>query len=162
MHAHTNILVCFVVIRVGRGQADVCVQCLLQIAMNSSPHLDWIVAHIGYVSAKLILQFVVNLLSVFFSEWLSKCFVCRSRFHEVFIPKLLSTALKEYTASHATGGEGGDASVMTPTVVHVLSYLSLQHSQEIKTNLLALFHVSEVKLHSGLTGPHCRSLSRFL
>ncbi|KAJ7312350.1 Integrator complex subunit 5, partial [Desmophyllum pertusum] len=33
--------------RVGRGQADVCVQCLLQIAMNSSPHLDWIVAHIG-------------------------------------------------------------------------------------------------------------------
>ncbi|KAL9989570.1 hypothetical protein ACROYT_G004133 [Oculina patagonica] len=53
---------------VGRGQADVCVQCLLQIAMNSSPHLDWVVAHIG------------------------------SRFHQVFIPKLLSTALKEYTA----------------------------------------------------------------
>lgn len=67
MHVHTNILVCFMVIRVGRGQADVCVQCLLQIAMNSSPHLDWIVAHIGYVSAK----FIVNLLSVFFSEWLS-------------------------------------------------------------------------------------------
>ena len=35
--------------RVARGQADVCVQCLLQIAMNSSPHLDWVVAHIGYV-----------------------------------------------------------------------------------------------------------------
>lgn len=36
-----------VVSRVGRGEADVCVQCLLQIAMNSSPHLDWVVAHIG-------------------------------------------------------------------------------------------------------------------
>ncbi|XP_022786395.1 integrator complex subunit 5-like [Stylophora pistillata] len=32
---------------VGSGEADVCVQCLLQIAMNSSPHLDWVVAHIG-------------------------------------------------------------------------------------------------------------------
>jgi len=97
---------------VGRGQADVCVQCLLQIAMYSSPHLDWVVAHIG------------------------------SHFHDVFIPKLLSTALKEYTANHTPGGGSGDASVMTPTMVQVLTYLSLQHSQEIKTNLLALFHES--------------------
>ena len=39
--------VIFILYRVGRGQADVCVQCLLQIAMKSSPHLDWVVAHIG-------------------------------------------------------------------------------------------------------------------
>ncbi|XP_074639555.1 integrator complex subunit 5-like [Acropora palmata] len=97
---------------VGRGQADVCVQCLLQIAMKSSPHLDWVVAHIG------------------------------SHFHEVFIPKLLSTALKEYTASQSLGGISGEASVMTPTMVQVLAYLSLQHSQEIKSNLLTLFHES--------------------
>lgn len=72
------------------------------------------------------------------------CFsVCRSHFHEVFIPKLLSTALKEYTASQTPGGGGGDASVVTPTMVQVLTYLSLQHSQEIKSNLLALFHVGE-------------------
>lgn len=100
---------------VGRGQADICVECLLQIAVNSSPHLDWVVAHIG------------------------------SLFHQVFIPKLLSTALKEYTASHCSGGSAGDASVMTPTVVQVLTYLSLQHSQEIKSNLLALFHESTTK-----------------
>ncbi|XP_020625038.1 integrator complex subunit 5-like isoform X2 [Orbicella faveolata] len=100
---------------VGRGQADICVECLLQIAVNSSPHLDWVVAHIG------------------------------SHFHQVFIPKLLSTALKEYTASHCSGGSAGDASVMTPTVVQVLTYLSLQHSQEIKSNLLALFHESTTK-----------------
>ncbi|XP_027049522.1 integrator complex subunit 5-like [Pocillopora damicornis] len=97
---------------VSRGEADVCVQCLLQIAMNSSPHLDWVVAHIG------------------------------SHFHQVFIPKLLSAALKEYTASHSPGGGGGDTFVMTPTVVHVLTYLSLQHSQEVKNNLLAMFHES--------------------
>ncbi|XP_068726857.1 integrator complex subunit 5-like isoform X3 [Montipora capricornis] len=97
---------------VERGQADVCVQCLLQIAMKSSPHLDWVVAHIG------------------------------SHFHEVFIPKLLSTALKEYTASQYPGSVSGDVSVMTPTMVQVLTYLSLQHSQEIRSNLLALFHES--------------------
>ena len=68
---------------------------------------------------------------------------CRSHFHEVFIPKLLSTALKEYTASQIPGGGGGDPSVMTPTMVQVLTYLSLQHSQEIKSNLLALFYVGE-------------------
>ena len=73
---------------------------------------------------------------------LSNCSsICRSRFHQVFIPKLLSTALKEYTTSQSSGGGGGGGSVMTPTVVHVLAYLSLQHSQEIKSNLLALFHV---------------------
>lgn len=71
--------------------------------------------------------------------------VCRSHFHEVFIPKLLSTALKEYTAGQAPGGWSGDSSVMTPTMVQVLTYLSLQHSHEIKSNLLALFHVGEVK-----------------
>ena len=71
------------------------------------------------------------------------CSVYRSHFHNVFIPKLLSTALKEYTANHTPGGGGGDASVMTPTMVQVLTYLSLQHSQEIKTNLLALFHVGQ-------------------
>lgn len=70
--------------------------------------------------------------------------VCRSHFHEVFIPKLLSTALKEYTASQAPGGWSGDSSVMTPTMVQVLTYLSLQHSHEINSNLLALFHVGEV------------------
>lgn len=70
--------------------------------------------------------------------------VCRSHFHEVFIPKLLSTALKEYTASQAPAGWSGDSSVMTPTMVQVLTYLSLQHSHEINSNLLALFHVGEV------------------
>ena len=69
-------------------------------------------------------------------------YFCRSHFHEVFIPKLLSTALKEYTASQSLGGISGEASVMTPTMVQVLAYLSLQHSQEIKSNLLTLFHVS--------------------
>ena len=73
-------------------------------------------------------------------------FCCRSHFHQVFIPKLLSAALKEYTASHSPGGGGGDTFVMTPTVVHVLTYLSLQHSQEVKNNLLAMFHVSEAVL----------------
>lgn len=61
----------------------------------------------------------------------------------MFIPKLLSAALKEYTASHSPGGGGDDTFVMTPTVVHVLTYLSLQHSQEVKNNLLAMFHVSK-------------------
>ena len=81
-------------------------------------------------------------------------FYCRSRFHQVFIPKLLSTALKEYTASHSPGGGGGDTSVMTPTVVHVLTYLSLQHSQEIKSNLLAMFHVSEANCYFLLIDIH--------
>lgn len=78
---------------------------------------------------------------------LTNCFrpsiyFCRSHFHEVFIPKLLSTALKEYSASQSLGGISGEASVMTPTMVQVLAYLSLQHSQEIKSNLLTLFRVS--------------------
>lgn len=27
--------------------ADVCVECMVQTAMKYSPHLEWIVAHIG-------------------------------------------------------------------------------------------------------------------
>ena len=63
-----------------------------------------------------------------------------------FIPKLLSAALKEYTVSDSPGGGVGDTFVMTPTVVHVLTYFCLQHSQEVKNNLLAMFHVSEAVL----------------
>ena len=81
-------------------------------------------------------------------KWILKYnfFSCSSHFHQVFIPKLLSAALKEYTVSDSPGGGVGDTFVMTPTVVHVLTYFCLQHSPEVKNNLLAMFHVSEAVL----------------
>lgn len=56
------------------------------------------------------------------------------------------TALKEYTRSSAA--DKSDKSVLISTVVQVLSYLSVQHDQEIKDNLLALFIVSQSVDHS--------------
>lgn len=96
-----------------------------------------IVLHLHITVRHLYIQSEITGIIVYFNTYYS----FRSRFHQVFIPKLLSTALKEYTSSQCSGGGAEDASVMTSTVVQVLTYLSLQHSQEIKSNLLALFHV---------------------
>ena len=73
-------------------------------------------------------------------------FLLQVSFPPGFIPKLPSAALKEYTVSDSPGGGVGDTFVMTPTVVHVLTYFCLLHSQQVKNNLLAMFHVSEAVL----------------
>lgn len=53
------------------------------------------------------------------------------------------TALKAYTGSLAT--EDSNKTVLISTIVQVLNYLSVQHGQEIKENVLALFRVSTLK-----------------
>jgi integrator complex subunit 5 len=63
-----------------------------------------------------------------------------SHFHDVIVKKLLSTALKDYATT--LSDESEEKSVLVSTVVQVLGYLSIQFAHEIKTHLLALFHVS--------------------
>lgn len=63
-----------------------------------------------------------------------------SHFHDIIVKKLLNTALRDY--ANTLGDESEEKSILVSTIVQVLSYLSIQFAGEIKTHLLALFHVS--------------------